>query len=120
MIRVKRVYEPPSAGDGTRVLVDRLWPRGLSKERAAVHLWLKEVAPSAGLREWFGHDPARWEEFRRLYRLELSGKPDLLRTLREKEKEGTLTLVYAARDEARNNAIVLKELLGGEGGQRHA
>jgi uncharacterized protein YeaO (DUF488 family) len=115
MIRVKRVYEPPSAGDGTRVLVDRLWPRGLSKERAAVDLWLKEIAPSAELREWFGHDPARWEEFRRRYRAELSAKPGLLRTLMEKEREGTLTLVYAARDEARNNAVVLKEVLGEEG-----
>jgi uncharacterized protein YeaO (DUF488 family) len=116
MIRVKRVYEPPSAGDGTRALVDRLWPRGLSKERTAVDLWLKEIAPSAALREWFGHDPARWEEFRWRYQVELSGKPDLLRTLREKEREGTLTLVYAARDEARNNAIVLKEILEEGGG----
>jgi uncharacterized protein YeaO (DUF488 family) len=115
MIRVKRVYDPPSADDGLRVLVDRLWPRGLSKERASVSLWLKEIAPSAELREWFGHDPARWEEFRRRYRFELSGKPDLLRILGEKEQEGTLTLVYAARDEARNNAIVLAELLGGVG-----
>jgi uncharacterized protein YeaO (DUF488 family) len=120
MIRVKRVYEPPSAGDGTRVLVDRLWPRGLSKERAAVSLWPKEIAPSAGLREWFGHDPARWEEFRRRYREELSAKPALLRHFGEKEREGTFTLVYAARDEARNNAIVLSELLEEGGGQRHA
>jgi uncharacterized protein YeaO (DUF488 family) len=110
-IRVKRVYDPPSAGDGTRVLVDRLWPRGISKERAAVQLWLKEIGTSAELMEWFGHDPARWEEFRRRYRAELAGKRDLLRILEEKEKEGTLTLVYAARDEARNNAVVLKEFL---------
>ena len=120
MIRVKRVYDPPSAEDGLRILVDRLWPRGLSKERAQVQLWLKEIAPSAELRTWFGHDPARWEEFRRRYRGELSAKTDLLRHLREKEREGPVTLVYAARDEARNNAVVLKELLDGEGGQRHA
>jgi uncharacterized protein YeaO (DUF488 family) len=120
MIQVKRVYDHPSAGDATRVLVDRLWPRGISKERAAIHFWLKEIAASEELREWFGHDPTWWEEFRRRYRAELSGKPDLLRTLMEKEREGTLTLVYAARDDARNNAIVLKELLGGGGGQRHA
>jgi len=113
MIRVKRVYDAPSDGDGTRVLVDRLWPRGLTKDRAAVHLWLKEVAPSTELRVEFHHDPARWEEFRRRYRAELAGKQDLLRTLREKEMEGTVTLVYAARDEARNNAVVLKEVLDG-------
>ena len=91
--------------------MDRLWPRGISKERAAVQLWLKEIGTSAELMEWFGHDPARWEEFRRRYRAELAGKRDLLRILEEKEKEGTLTLVYAARDEARNNAVVLKEFL---------
>ncbi|MDD1669070.1 MAG: DUF488 domain-containing protein [Methanomicrobiales archaeon] len=111
MIRVKRVYDPPSADDGTRILVDRLWPRGLPKERAAVHLWLKEIAPSAELREWFGHDPARWEEFRRRYRAELAANKDLICMLREKEREGTLTLVYAARDETHNNAVVLKDVL---------
>jgi len=111
MIRVKRVYDPPSAGDGTRILVDRLWPRGLTKDRVAVQLWLKEIAPSAELREWFRHDPAKWNEFHRRYRAELAGKPELLRILWEKEREGTVTLVYAARDGARNNAIVLKELL---------
>jgi len=112
MIRVKRVYNPPSPDDGARVLVDRLWPRGMTKERAAVQLWLKEIAPSPELREWFGHDPARWEEFRRRYRAELTGKEDLIRALREKEREGTLTLVYAARDEARNSAVLLAEFLG--------
>jgi uncharacterized protein YeaO (DUF488 family) len=112
MIRVKRVYDPPSDDDGTRVPVDRLWPRGLTKERAAVGLWLKEVAPSDGLRKWFGHDPARWEEFRRRYRDELAGRPDSLRLLRERDREGTVTLVYAAHDPARNNAAFLAGLLG--------
>jgi uncharacterized protein YeaO (DUF488 family) len=114
MIRVKRVYEPPSAGDGTRVLVDRLWPRGLSKERAAVDLWLKEIAPSTELREWYGHDPARWEEFRRRYRAELSGKQDLIRTLKEKTRQGTVTLVYSSREQQLNNAVALKMFLEGE------
>ena len=116
MIRLMRAYEPPPADDGTRVLVDRLWPRGLSRERAGIDLWLKDIAPSPELRKWFGHDPARWEEFRRLYRAELAGKPDLLRMPGEKGRRGTLTLVYAARDEVRNNAVVLKELLEEGGG----
>ena len=112
MIRRKRAYEPPSNGDGVRVLVDRPWLREISKERAAIHLWLREIAPSAELREWFGHDPARWEEFRQGYRAELSGKPDLIRTLGEIEGAGPLTLVYAARGDARNNAVALKEFPG--------
>ena len=111
MIRVKRVYDPPSADDGERVLVDRLWPRGLTKEKAAAGLWLKEIAPSDELRTWSGHDPARWEEFRRRYRAELAGKPDLLATLREKGKKGTVTLLFAKKDVARNNATVLKQYL---------
>jgi uncharacterized protein YeaO (DUF488 family) len=116
MIGLKRVYDPPSPGDGSRVLVDRLWPRGISKERAAVRLWMKEIAPSRDLRKEFHHDPSRWEEFRRRYRAELTGKPDLLLALREMEREGTLTLVYAAKDGTRNNAAVLKEFLeGGDG-----
>jgi uncharacterized protein YeaO (DUF488 family) len=111
MIRLKRVYEKPSRADGLRVLVDRLWPRGLSKERAGLHVWFKEIAPSPELRKWFGHDPTRWKEFQRRYLKELEGKDDLVRQLRQRSREGMTTLVYAARDEQHNGAIVLKGLL---------
>ena len=111
MIHLKRAYEEPSKNDGLRVLVERLWPRGLTKERAAVDLWLKDVAPSPELREWFGHDPARWEQFQERYRRELREKKDAVRLLKQKAKEGTVTLVYAARDEDHNGALVLKRLL---------
>ena len=111
MIKLKRVYENPSPQDGLRVLVERLWPRGLTKERAAVDLWLKDVAPSPELRKWFGHDPARWEQFQERYRQELRQKKDAVQLLRQKGKEGTVTLVYAARDEDHNGALVLKRLL---------
>lgn len=110
-IGLKRVYEPPAAADGLRVLVDRLWPRGLTKDRARVDLWPKEIAPSAGLREWFGHDPARWREFRERYRLELRQRPELVERLREASRSGPVTLLFAARDAARNNAVVLREVL---------
>ena len=113
MIKLKRVYEEPSREDGERVLVERLWPRGLSKERAAVDLWLKDVAPSAGLRKWFHHDPARWEQFQERCRRELREKKDAVRLLKQKAKEGTVTLVYAARDEEHNGALVLKKILQG-------
>jgi uncharacterized protein YeaO (DUF488 family) len=113
MIHLKRVYEEPSKKDGSRVLVERLWPRGLSKERAAVDLWLKDVAPSAELRKWFGHDPAKWEQFQKRYRQELRHKQDAVNLLKEKVKEGTVTLVYAAKDEEHNGALVLKRLLDG-------
>jgi uncharacterized protein YeaO (DUF488 family) len=116
MIRVKRAYDPPSDDDGERILVDRLWPRGIPKERAHIDLWLKEAGPSTELRKWFGHDPARWEEFRRRYRAELSGKPDLVRILREKTAAGTVTLVYGARDDLHNNAVALKMFLEWEAG----
>jgi uncharacterized protein YeaO (DUF488 family) len=111
MIQLKRVYEKPSRSDGLRILVDRLWPRGLSKERAAVKLWLKEVAPSTDLRKWFNHDPARWKQVQARYRKELAGKKDALKVLKQKAKEHTITLVYAARDEEHNEALVLKRLL---------
>jgi uncharacterized protein YeaO (DUF488 family) len=111
MIKLKRVYENPSPKDGLRVLVERLWPRGLTKERAAVDLWVKDVAPSAELRKWFGHDPARWEQFQERYRQELRQKKDAVQLLRQKGKESTVTLVYAARDEDHNGALVLKRLL---------
>ena len=113
MIHLKRVYEEPSSNDGVRVLVERLWPRGLTKERAAVDLWLKDIAPSPELRKWFGHDPARWGQFQERYRRELREKKDAVRLLKQKAKEGTVTLVYAARDEEHNGALVLKGFLQG-------
>jgi uncharacterized protein YeaO (DUF488 family) len=112
MIRVKRVYEKPTRDDGFRVLVDRLWPRGLTKERAALSLWLKNVAPSAELRRWFGHDPARWKGFQARYRKELAGRKEALKLLRQKARERTVTLLYGARDE-HNEARVLKKVLEG-------
>ncbi len=114
MIRVKRVYDAPSGDNGERILVDRLWPRGISKGRAGIDLWLKEAGPSTELREWFRHDLARWEEFCHRYRAELSGKPDLIRILKEKAGRGVITLVYGARDELHNNAVALKLYLEGE------
>ncbi len=111
MIRVKRVYEKPAAADGVRVLVERLWPRGVRKADARVDRWMKEVAPSTELRKWFGHDPARWEEFVRRYTAELRERPDELAELRRLARAGTLTLVYAARDETHNSAVVLARIL---------
>lgn len=112
MIQTKRVYDPPEKTDGFRVLVDRLWPRGVSKEKAAVGLWLKEIAPSDGLRKWFDHDPARWPEFKKKYREELKEYQKILKQIRDLEKgHGTITLVYAAKDEEHNNAIALKEII---------
>src|SRR5690606_3087681 len=111
--KLKRVYEEPEQSDGTRVLVDRVWPRGLTKDRAAIDVWLKEVAPSTELRKWFGHDPERWEEFRRRYREELAMREGELEKLRELEQAGLITLLYGARDEAHNQAVVLQEMLQG-------
>src|SRR6187431_736834 len=110
MIQLKRVYEKPSREDGLRILVDRLWPRGLTKKRAAVDLWLKDVAPSTELRKWFGHDPAKWKEFQVGYRKELHEKKDALMLLKQKCQEQTVTLVYGARDEEHNEALVLKRI----------
>lgn len=110
-IRLKRAYEPPSPDDGRRVLVDRLWPRGLSKADAAIDSWLKEIAPSTELRRWFNHDPLRWTEFRDRYRAELGSHAGLLEELRARARDGPLTLVYGARDELHNDAVVLRELL---------
>ena len=103
--RTKRVYEPPSPADGTRVLVDRLWPRGLKKTEAAIDLWLKEVAPSVELRRWFGHDPARWDEFRHRYAAELDGNLPALQPLLA--ARGRVTLLFAAHDPEHNNAVAL-------------
>jgi uncharacterized protein YeaO (DUF488 family) len=111
MIQLKRVYEEPSPKDGFRVLVERLWPRGLTKSRAAVDLWLKDVSPSPELRKWFAHDPAKWEEFQRRYRKELAGKDESIELLRRKAKQGPITFVYAAHDPERNSATVLKEFI---------
>ena len=113
MIQVKRVYERHSRTDGLRVLVDRLWPRGLSKERAAISVWLKDLAPSTELRIWFGHDPAKWKQFQARYRKELREKRESLKLLRQKSNERTVTLLYGARDEEHNEAIVLKKVLEG-------
>ena len=110
-VRLKRVYEPADAADGRRVLVDRLWPRGVSRERAAIDEWARELAPSRELRKWFDHDPARFAEFRRRYTSELAAQEPKLRELRSQAQEGTLTLVYAARDTEHNDAVVLAELL---------
>ncbi|OPZ45313.1 MAG: hypothetical protein BWY94_01424 [Actinobacteria bacterium ADurb.BinA094] len=109
MIRLKRAYEDAATGDGRRVLVERLWPRGVTKEKAALDLWLKDVAPSRDLRTWFGHDPAKWPEFRRRYREELDGREDEVAQLADLSREGTVTFVYGARDEEHNAAVVLKE-----------
>ncbi len=112
MIRIKRAYPPADEDDGFRILVDRLWPRGISKERAKLDLWLKDVAPSNELRKWFAHDPERWTEFQAKYREELKDKKDILNEIKDKEKEeSTITLVYAAKDEDHNNAVVLRDLL---------
>jgi len=113
VIQLKRVYEKPARQDGFRILVDRLWPRGLTKERAAVKLWLKEVAPSAELRKWFGHDPATWRQFERRYRMELREQKEALELLKQKSRGHTVTLVHAARDEEHNEAVVLKAVLEG-------
>lgn len=110
-IRIKRAYASPSAGDGARILVDRIWPRGLRKADAALDGWLKEVAPSTPLRQWFGHDPARWQEFRRRYRAELATKDTLVEELRERARKERLTLIYSAKDDEHNQAVVLREVL---------
>lgn len=108
---MKRVYDDPGADDGARILVERLWPRGVSKDRARLDAWLKEVAPSSTLRHWFGHDPERWEEFRRRYWAELEEKPEAVATLLEAGERGRVTLVYASRDEAHSCVAALKEFL---------
>lgn len=110
-IKLKRAYEPAAPSDGTRILIDRLWPRGLSKEDAAIDHWLKELAPSTALRQWFGHKPEHWEEFRKRYRAEIAKQPDALAALRSFARKGPITLVFAARDELHNDAVVVHELL---------
>jgi len=110
-VRLKRAYEPAASSDGYRVLVDRLWPRGVRREEARLDEWAKELAPSAALRRWFAHDPERFGEFRRRYTAELAAHEEKLGELRRRARNGTLTLVYGARDEEHNDAVVLAELL---------
>ena len=112
-VRLKRAYEPKDAEDGTRILVDRLWPRGVSKADAALNQWMKEIAPSTGLRKWFAHDPNRWEEFRRRYSAELYQNIELLNQLRSLARQDTVTLLYSAHDEVHNDAIVLRDVILG-------
>ena len=112
MIKVKRVYDSPEPSDGFRILVDRLWPRGLSKEQAKVDLWLREVAPSDELRKWFAHDPSKWGDFQKRYTEELKTKGELLHKIWESERgKGTVTLLYSTRDETHNNAVALGNML---------
>lgn len=110
-VQVKRVYEPVAKSDGFRVLVDRLWPRGLSKKDAHIDLWLREVGPSTALRKWFNHDPARWTEFQRRYHAELREKRALLATIKKQAETGPVTLLYSAKDEQHNQAVAIRNLL---------
>lgn len=112
MVKVKRIYEPFERSDGYRVLVDRIWPRGVSKEKARIDLWMKEIAPSDALRKWFGHDPKRWQDFERRYRQELRQQTELTKQLKQlEEQHATLTLVFSARDEQHNQAVALRAFL---------
>ena len=111
MIRLKRVYEPPERGDGARFLVERLWPRGVRKDALELNAWLKDVAPSDALRRWFGHNPARWEEFRRRYASELDAWPEAWGEILSAADSGTVTLLFSARDTLHNNAVALKSYL---------
>ncbi len=116
MFKAKRVYELPKGEDGFRILVDRLWPRGMSKDKAQLDLWLKEIAPSDELRQWFSHESEKWQEFQKRYRSELLAKKCLVDQLRQLEKEkGTVTLIYSARDAEHNNAMALKTIVENKG-----
>ena len=113
MIKIKRIYESPtrSSGDGKRILVDRLWPRGLRKDEVALDEWMKELSPSSELRKWFAHDPAKWQEFKKRYRQELKGKHEIIEHLKSDAKHATLTFLYSAKDTEHNNAVALKEFM---------
>jgi uncharacterized protein YeaO (DUF488 family) len=117
-LRIKRIYDPPEADDGVRVLVDRLWPRGLSKEQARIDHWLKHIAPSDALRKWYGHDDSHWDEFKRRYFDELAALDEPVTLLRKLMNENTVTLLYSARSEAHNNAVALMEFLKRAGRQK--
>ena len=110
-LKIKRVYEKPKQDDGKRILVDRLWPRGLTKEKASIDLWLKDIAPTTELRKWFGHDPKKWKNFQERYHQELNNNKEQVSILHEQLKKGVVTLVYGAKDEEHNEALVLKEWL---------
>ena len=110
-MKLKRIYDPFSGGDGKRVLVDRLWPRGIKKENAHIDEWLKDIAPSDALRKWFSHDPSRWKEFKKRYHDELKDKKELLKQLLADSRKGTVTLLFGSKDIEHNNAIVIKEVL---------
>lgn len=112
-IKIKRVYEKPTLDDGVRILVDRLWPRGLTHEKASIDLWLKEIAPTTELRKWFDHDPVKWKEFQKRYHLELKANKEQVSLLKEQLKKGVVTILYAAKDEKQNEAIVLQKWLTG-------
>jgi uncharacterized protein YeaO (DUF488 family) len=112
MFKTKRIYDSPEKSDGLRILVDRLWPRGISKSEAHIDEWMKDIAPSDELRRFYGHDISKWDEFRKRYSEELSGKEELIKALIEKSSQGTVTLIFAAKDSEHSNAAVLKEFLG--------
>jgi uncharacterized protein YeaO (DUF488 family) len=117
-VKLKRAYEHSNAGDGTRVLIDRLWPRGVRKVDAAIDQWAKDIAPSTALRKWFGHDPARWQEFRSRYAVEVHDHPEQLDRLRTLARQGPITLVYSAHDEVHNDAVALRDFLLGRQAKR--
>ena len=111
MLKIKRVYDPVSVDDGKRILVDRLWPRGINKEKARIDEWLKEIAPSHELRKWYSHDPAKWAEFKKRYKQELAGKSELLKKIKEEAEKQTVTLLFSTKELELNNAVALKEML---------
>ena len=113
MFKIKRVYDPVSADDGKRILVDRLWPRGINKEKAHIDEWLKEIAPSNELRKWYSHDPAKWPEFKKRYRAEISQETEILKKIKNEGKKGTVTLLFSTKELELNNAVALKEIIGG-------
>ena len=112
-VKLKRAYERAAAGDGTRILIDRLWTRGVKKADAAIDQWVKDIAPSTALRKWFGHDPARWQEFRSRYAVEIHQHPEQLNRLRALARQGQITLVFSAHDEVHNDAVALRDFLLG-------
>lgn len=111
MVKTKRIYDPAAPEDGKRILIDRLWPRGITKEEAKIDEWMRDIAPSTELRKWFSHDPAKWEEFRKRYKRELENKTELLKKIKTEADKGIVTLLFAARDTEHVNAAVLKEVL---------
>ncbi len=119
-VKLKRAYDHPAEGDGTRILVDRLWPRGVKKADAAIDEWIKDIAPSTTLRKWFGHDPARWREFRSRYAAEVRQHPEQLDRLRALARQGLITLVFSAHDEVHNDAVALRDFLLGRQTKRKA